>query len=144
MAHVHERERELRQEVAEKVGSRLSEVEVLAVELRGQDELCVYLDRPTGVDHDLCEQVTGILREYLERYSLEVSSPGFERPLRTREHFRKAVGRRVAVRTPARRTKLRGVVVDAGETEVTLAVGDGARVAVPYTEIVRGNLIDEG
>ncbi|MBD0289634.1 MAG: ribosome maturation factor RimP [Thermoleophilia bacterium] len=143
MAHVHERERELQREVAGKVGSRLPDVEVLAVELRGEEELCVFLDRPTGVDHALCEQVTGILREYLERYALEVSSPGLARPLRTQEHFRKAVGRRVAVRTPARRTKLRGEVVEAGETEVTLSVG-GGRVAVPYDEIVRGNLIDEG
>ena len=140
---VYEGERQLQREVAEKVESALPEVEVLAVELRGPDRLAVYLDRPGGVDLALCERATGVLREYLNQYSLEVSSPGLERPLRTREHFVQALGRRVAIRTPERK-RVRGEVVTAGEEEVTLAVADGGRVDVPYDEIVRGNLIDEG
>ena len=142
--NVYEKERQLHGEIAEKVASRLPGVEVLAVELRGPDQLAVYLDRPGGVDHALCEEVTRVLRGYLDRYSLEVSSPGLERPLRTHAHFSSAVGRRVAVRTEhpfAGRRRFRGRVVRAGERAVTLAAGD--EVEVPYQEIVRGNLIGE-
>jgi ribosome maturation factor RimP len=143
---VYEKERQLHREVAETVESRLQDVEVLAVELGGPERLTVYVDHPTGVDHALCERVTGVLRDYLERYSLEVSSPGLARPLRTPKHFAGAVGRQVSVRTAfevAGRKRFRGEVLAASEREVTLAAGD-ERVAVPYEAIARGNLIDEG
>jgi ribosome maturation factor RimP len=144
---VHTKERELQREVGERVARALPDVEVLAVELRGLEQLCVYVDRPTGVDHALCEQVTRVLREYLDRYGLEVSSPGIERPLRTRAHFERALGRRVSLRTArevAGRKRFKGEVVTTGEAEVTLAVGNGNRVDVRYDDIVRGNLMDEG
>jgi ribosome maturation factor RimP len=147
MTHVHERERELHREVAARVEGAFPAVEVLAVELRGPEQLCVYVDRPEGVDHDLCVEVTGVLRDYLERYGLEVSSPGPERPLRTREHFARATGRKVALRTAHEvggRKRFRGEVLGAGEDTVTLAGASGERLEVPYDEIVRGNLIDEG
>jgi ribosome maturation factor RimP len=146
MAQVHEKERELQREVAETVQVRLPGVEVLAVEMSGPDRMTVFIDHPQGVDHALCERVTGVLGGYLDRYTLDVSSPGFERPLRTRAHFADAVGRRVAVRTAvevAGRKRFRGEVVDASEREATIAVGQ-ERVGVPYDVIVRGNLIEEG
>ena len=146
MAQVHEQEKELQREVAETVQERLPEVEVLAVEMTGPERMTVYIDHPEGVDHALCERVTGVLRGYLDRFTLNVSSPGLERPLRTREHFADAVGRRVSVRTAVDvggRKRFRGEVVDASEREATIAVGD-YEVAVPYDVIVRGNLIEEG
>ena len=146
MNQVYAKEKELHREVAERVQSRLPDVEVLAVELRGPDDLCVFLDRRGAkVDHALCEQATDVLRDYLARYSLEVSSPGIERPLRTREHFSAAVGRRVALRTGddiGGRKRFRGEVLQAGDEAVTLDVGQ--QIDVPYEAIVRGNLIDEG
>jgi ribosome maturation factor RimP len=144
---VYEQERELHREVAGTVRASVPDVDVLAVELRGPELLCVYLDRPTGVDHALCEEVTRVLRGYLDRYSLEVSSPGIERPVRTREHFAGVVGRRVALRTARDldgRRRFRGEVVSPGDEAVTLEVSGGRRVDVPYDLIVRGNLIDEG
>ena len=146
MTQIYEKERELHREVAEAVKERLPDVDVLAVELAGRDRLAVYIDHPDGVDHALCERVTGALRGYLDRYSLEVSSPGLERPVRRRAHFEGALGRRVSVRTEseiAGRKRFRGQVVAAGEGQVTLETGEG-RVDVPYAEIVRGNLIEEG
>ena len=145
MTQVHERERELHREVAETVHDRLPDVDVLAVELSGPERLCVYIDHPNGVDHALCENVTNALRSYLDRYSLEVSSPGFDRPVRTREHFADAVGRSVSVRTDVEvsgRKRFRGEVVEAGEDEATIEVGN-ERFGVPYDAIVRGNLIEE-
>jgi ribosome maturation factor RimP len=145
MTQVHEKERQLHREVAETVEGRIPEVEVLAVELGGPEHITVYVDHPAGVDHALCERVTTELRPFLERYRVDVSSPGFERPLRTRAHFAGAVGRRVAVRTDvevAGRKRFRGEVVSAGEEDVTLAAGD-EQVDIPYEAIVRGNLMEE-
>ena len=145
LTQVHEKERQLHRELADTVQGRLPDVDVLAVELMGPERLCVYIDHPNGVDHALCESVTDALRSYLDRYSLEVSSPGFQRPLRTRDHFAGAVGRTVSVRTDVEvsgRKRFRGPVVEAGEDEATIEVGN-ERFGVPYDAIVRGNLIEE-
>ena len=143
---VYERERQIQREVAATVEERLPDVEVLAAELSGPERLTVYIDHPGGVDHALCEQVTDVLRSYLNHYTLDVSSQGLERPLRTPADFGGVLGRRAAVRTSteiAGRKRFRGEVVAADEREVTLATG-GGRVAIPYEAIARGNLIDEG
>ena len=137
----HQRERELQREIARTVESTLPGVEVLALELTGKERFCVYVDHPQGVDHALCERVTGVLRPYLEQYTVEVSSPGFDRPLRTRAHFERAVGRKVRVKTETR--KARGEVVSAGERSVQIGAGPET-TDIPYEEIVRANLIDEG
>jgi ribosome maturation factor RimP len=115
---------------------------VLAVELLTPSRFCVYVDHPEGVDHALCERVTAVLRDYLREYGIEVSSPGLDRPLRRQEHFEAARGRRIRVRTIDR--KLRGAVLSASEQSVTVAASDGAETEIPYAEIVRANLIDEG
>jgi ribosome maturation factor RimP len=147
MADVHEKEKQLTREIAQTVERGLRGVEVLAVELSGRDRFTVFVDHPQGVDHALCERVTGLLRGYLERYTVDVSSPGLDRPLRKPAHFRNAVGRKVAVRTEtdiAGRKRFRGTVVEAGASALALAVEDSERVRIPYDSIVRGNLIYEG
>ena len=75
------------------------EVELIALERPAAETLRLYIDHPDGVDLALCERVTNELRDLLERYSLEVSSPGADRPLTKPEHFRRFLGRRVRVRT---------------------------------------------
>jgi len=142
LASVHERERELERDVSRTVQSGLPGVEVLAVELSGPERFTVFVDHPQGVDHALCERVTDALRDYLRTYSVDVSSPGLERPLRRREHFRNAVGRRVQLRTEERR-RLRGEVVAAGDATVTVQTAN-ENIEIPYDQIVRGNLIYEG
>jgi len=136
-----ETERTLQREVARLVQGALPGVDVLALELSGKERFTVYVDHAQGVDHALCERVTTVLRPYLDRYSVEVSSPGFERPLRTRDHFVRAVGRPVRVKSETGR--VRGQVVSAGERAVQIA-SDGEPVDIPYEQIVRANLIDEG
>ena len=81
---------------------------MLALELNGKERFCVYVDHPKGVDHALCERVTTVLRPYLDEYTVEVSSPGFDRPLRTQAHFERAVGRKVRVKTETRPAARRG------------------------------------
>ena len=137
----HERERELQREVARQIEGALPGVEVLALEFTGKERFCVYVDHPQGVDHALCGRVTDVLGPYLDRYSVEVSSPGFERPLRTKAHFERVVGRAVKVKTQS--GKARGEVLAAGERSFRLRNGADA-TDIPYDEIVRANLIYEG
>jgi ribosome maturation factor RimP len=140
MAATHEKEKQLTREIAPKVEGALPGTEVLAVELAGPERFTVFVDHAQGVDHALCERVTQILREYLREYSVDVSSPGLQRPLRREAHFRNAVGRRVALRTDDRKN-IRGEVLAAGERTVTLNTEAGS-LDIPYESIVRGNLIE--
>src|SRR5919202_69422 len=117
----HQKEKELQREIARTVEGALPGVEVLALELTGKERFCVYVDHPQGVDHALCERVTHVLRGYNDRYSIEVSSPGFERPLRTRAHFERALGRKVKIKTVDGRA--RGEVLGAGERTVQVQGG---------------------
>jgi ribosome maturation factor RimP len=85
-------------------------------------------------------------RDLLVEYSLEVSSPGPQRPLTKPDHFRRFLGRRARVRTrqPLDGHKsFTGELVGASDEEVTVAA-DGALVSIPYTEINRSNLVEEG
>src|SRR6478609_4999516 len=127
-----EKEKQLQREVTRMVESSLPGVDVLAVELTGKERFCVFVDHPQGVDHALCERVTGVLRPYLDEYSVEVSSPGFSRPLRTRAHFERAVGRKVRIKTDT--GKARGEVLNAGEKSVQISGGDDPR-EIPYDAI---------
>jgi len=137
MATTHEKERQLQSDIAPRIQHDLPGVEVLAVELMSPDHFTVYVDRAEGVDLALCEQVSNLLRDYTREYSVDVSSPGTERPLRTPEHFTHAIGRRVKLRTTEAK-KLKGEVVAAGSTHVTIDESE-----IPYEHIVRANLIDE-
>jgi ribosome maturation factor RimP len=139
---VHDKEKTLYRQVAQRVESGLPGVEVLALELTGKERFRVYVDHPQGVDHALCAQVTNVLRPFLVDYSVEVSSPGPDRPLRTRAHFERAVGHKVQLKTADRR--LRGEVVSAGERAVSVRTAAGEPLEIAYDELVRANLIEEG
>lgn len=143
---VYEKERSLTREVTQKVEAGIPGVEVLALELSGPERMTVYVDHPAGVDHALCERVTRVLAGYLDRYSLEISSPGLDRPLRKPAHFERALGRRVSLRTERPiegRSRFRGELVGAGSRSLELRSGE-TTIEIPYEAIVRGNLIDEG
>jgi len=96
----------------------------------------------------VCEQVTAQLGEYRERYSLEVSSPGQDRPLTKPQHYTEFLGRhaRVRLRGDGARAQrgvhkqLTGELVGASERDVTIAAQDGV-VTIPYEQIVRSNLV---
>jgi ribosome maturation factor RimP len=143
----------LQSDIERRLAQSEPDVEVLLAEVLGGRLLRVYIDHPDGVTLALCERVTALLSEERERYSLEVSSPGSERPLTKPAHFRRFVGRRARVRTrhprpvaptagsrPVR--SFTGELVGASEEEITLAA-DGGVIAIPYAEIRRSNLIDE-
>ena len=121
------------------------EVEVIAIESQGPEALRVYIDHPQGVDLALCERVTKHLRELLSRYSLEVSSPGLDRPLTKPEHFRRFLGRRVRVRTQEAiegRRNFTGTLAGADERLVRVE-DSGQAVEIPLSGIHRSNLVPE-
>ena len=136
MADVRQREKQLEHEIVTRVEGTLDGVEVLAVELQGPDRFTVYVDCATGVDHALCVRVTDVLRDYLREYTVDVSSPGAQRPLRKPQHFASAVGHRIKLRTRERRLSGELVAADASSVKVD-------ETEIPYDDIVRANLIDE-
>jgi ribosome maturation factor RimP len=121
------------------------EVEVLLAEVVGRDLVRLFIDHPQGVTLDLCERVTKLLPEVREKYALEVSSPGIERPLSKPEHFRRFVGRRARVRTRGDhdgRRSFTGELLNATEDEVTVAADTGV-VSIAYADIHRSNLVGD-
>lgn len=122
------------------------DVEVLLVEVVGGATARVFVDHPDGVSLALCERVTHALGPVRERYALEVSSPGTERPLTKPAHFRRFLGRRARVRTRdvghEGRTSFTGELVGATDSAVTLAA-DGGVVSIAYGDIQRSNLVGE-
>jgi len=133
----------LRDEIEERILQFDADVELVALERPGAGTLRLFIDRPGGVDLALCEAVTGELRYLNERYSLEVSSPGVERPLTKPEHFRRFLGRKVRVRTREAiegQRNFKGTLADADDETVTVA-GDGALVRIPFDGVERSNLI---
>jgi ribosome maturation factor RimP len=138
-------------ELQETISSRLAEldpaIELIAVESSGPDSLRVFIDHPGGVDLALCERATAQLRDLLLSYSLEVSSPGSDRPLSKPEHFRRYLGRRVRVRTRQAlegRRNFTGTIEGADEEAVEVALSDsGAQVTIPHERIHRSNLVPD-
>jgi len=129
-------------EIEERLAQAEPEVEVLLAEVvsaPAQPTLRVFIDHPEGVTLGLCERVSAYLAELRERYALEVSSPGAQRPLSKPSHFRRYLGRRVRVRGTRNFT---GELVSASDSEVTLAAAEGV-VSILYSEIRRSNLVEE-
>jgi ribosome maturation factor RimP len=120
------------------------DVDVLLVEQVSAGKVRLFVDHPNGVDLALCERITAHLRELLVDYSLEVSSPGPERPLTKPQHFRRFVGRRARVRTREDhdgRHTFTGELVGASDSEITVAADTGV-VSIPYSDINRSNLLE--
>jgi ribosome maturation factor RimP len=118
------------------------EVEVLLAEVSGST-LRLFIDHPDGVTLALCERVSGRLNDYRDRYSLEVSSPGLDRPLSKPQHYSRFLGRHARVRLRDARDghgSVTGELVGASDQEVTIAA-DGGVVTIPYDQIARSNLI---
>jgi ribosome maturation factor RimP len=138
------------------IESRLADVEpdveVLLAEVVSGATLRLFIDHPDGVTLGLCERVSGQLGDYRDLYSLEVSSPGADRPLTKPDHFRRFLSRNVRVRlretsrphvaggTAKGRQSVTGELVSASEMEITIVAADGV-ISIPYDHILRCNLV---
>ena len=135
----------IQERIEAKLASAEPEVEVLLAEVLGGTTVRLFIDHPEGVSVGLCERVTHLLPEIREKYALEVSSPGSERPLSKPEHFRRFVGRRARVRTRGDhdgRRSFTGELLGATEDAVTVAADTGV-VSIPYAEIHRSHLVKD-
>lgn len=144
-----ERLRELLEAGIERLGFELVDVEYV----QGRRAvLRIYVDAPGGITLDDCEQVSHCVAGVLDvedpisgSYTLEVSSPGLDRPLVRPEHFRRFLGRRVRVRLHEfrdGRRKLVGKLVQAEHDSLVLDV-DAQEIALDYAEIKSANLVPE-
>jgi ribosome maturation factor RimP len=136
---------DLQRHIEERLAQLDPQIELIALETPSTDGLRLYIDHPQGVDLGLCERVTNQLRELLFDHSLEVSSPGSERPLTKPEHFRRFRGRRVRVRTREAlegRRSFTGTIADADASGVSVDLGNRA-VTIPHERIRRSNLVPE-
>jgi len=119
------------------------EVEVLLAEIVSGSTLRLFIDHPDGVTLGLCERVSGHLNDYREHYTLEVSSPGQNRPLTKPQHFTRFLGRHARVRLREARDghkSVTGELVGASDRDVTIAAGEGI-LTIPYDQIARSNLV---
>jgi len=133
----------LQTEIEARLAGVEPEVEVLLAEVVSGSTLRLFIDHPGGVTLALCERVTGHLTDYRERFSLEVSSPGQDRPLTKPQHYTRFLGRRARVRlrdASEGHKQLTGELVGASDRDVTIAASDGI-VTIPYEQIVRSNLV---
>jgi len=132
----------LQTEIEARLAGVEPEVEVLLAEVTGST-LRLFIDHPDGVSLAVCERVSGHLSDYRERYSLEVSSPGHDRPLTKPQHYSRFLGRRARLRlrdAAEGHKQLTGELVGASESDITIAAGDGI-LTIPYEQIVRSNLV---
>ena|SRR5689334_18045475 len=146
-ANLRERLTALIEPLAGSLGYELVELEFAAG--RSHGVLRIFIDRPEGIRVEDCERMSREVSALLDvedpiptAYTLEVSSPGFDRVLRTKPHFERFVGERVHVELKVPRegrrryTGLLRQVADAGiEIEV-----DRQMVNVPFAEIGKARL----
>ena len=119
---------------------------------RRQKTLRLYIDHPGGVTHELCSRVSGAVGRVLDEkdafeaaYTLEVSSPGLERPLRKRSHFEAQVGKKVYVKTrvAVEGSKVwQGLLLEVGTDEIVVQEA-GREVRIPLDGIAGAHLIYE-
>ncbi len=128
------------------LGLDLVDVETTAGVIR------VTIDRDGGIDLDALAAANKAVSAELDqldpmpgRYTLEVSSPGVERRLRTPDHFARAVGETVTVRTQPGATdvrRLQGVLAAADGDGLVLETGDGP-VRIAYEQVERARTVFE-
>jgi ribosome maturation factor RimP len=132
-------------DVPSTIASAHPDVTVWDVELiAGEGLVRVLVDHPEGVSIGLCEEISKLLVDVRERYALEVSSPGLERPLVRTEHFVRSIGETVQVkltRPVAGRKELRGRLLEADDASLRLVLEEGDEVEVPRASVRKSNIV---
>jgi ribosome maturation factor RimP len=136
----------LHTEIEERLATAEPDVEVLLAEVvsgPAHPTLRLFIDHPDCVTLALCERVSGLLGDYRDRYALEVSSPGQDRPLTKPQHYTRFLGRHARVRLREAKDghkSVTGELVGASDRDITIAAGGGI-VTIPYEQIARSNLV---
>ena len=130
-------------------GSDLELVDVEYVKESTGWILRVFLDKPGGIDLDDCQAVSAVLDKKLDQedpipgaYSLEVSSPGLERPLKKRSDYERFAGRLVQIRTYSGvhgRKRFEGIL-EGLQGDNVLLKWDGETIEIPLELVSKANL----
>ena len=136
--------------ILDEMGFELVDVEYLSN--HGKWVLRLYIDKEAGVTIDDCVSVSREIGDLIDitevvthKYTLEVSSPGLDRPLRKEKDFVGAIGKKVKVKmvTPMnKRRSFTGYLKDFENGTVYIEM-DGAPVALPWAEVDKANLVYE-
>lgn len=139
---------DLLEPVVTAMGFELVELELVGV--GGNRTLRLYIDAPGGVGLDDCEAVSHAVEEVLdvedpipERYSLEISSPGVDRPLRKPADYERFAGEKVKVKTfgPINGQKsFTGALIGLQEEQVVVETPEG-RTAIPLDQVAKAHLV---
>ncbi|MPZ75042.1 MAG: ribosome maturation factor RimP [Deltaproteobacteria bacterium] len=135
-------------QIAEGEGMEVVDVELRREGSRGGRVLRLYLDKDGGPNVDDLGRVSRQLSELLDlhdivegAYTLEVSSPGINRPLKKLEHFQRFIGKRVRVRTgdmiDGRRSFL-GILAEVSSDKIKIEV-EGKEYQIPFSMIEKSN-----
>ena len=128
--------------------------ELVDVEIHSNRNGCLrlYIDRDSGIGLDDCEIVSRQVSALLDvedpisgQYELEVSSPGFERSLRTLEHFRRFVGAVVKIKLRLARKgrqNFKGLLVGVEDQDVLIEI-DNETVRLTYLDIASAQLVSK-
>lgn len=150
-AEIKEKVMALVQAVIEEQGAQLIEVKVGG---HAQDALVVVTaDKPAGgITIEECVRLnkalahaidtTGVLSP--EGYSLEVSSPGLDRPLSSRKDFLRCAGKEIHLWLSlpvAGKKELHGILKDVGECDLTMEAAGQARLTVPLPAVIKGKMV---
>ena len=119
---------------------------------RGNGFVRLYIDAEAGITVEDCERVSRAVSELLDvadpvpgQYTLEVSSPGLDRPLRTPAHFARFVGEQVFVELAqplGGRRRFKGLLVTAGPEAIEVEM-EGQRHVLPVAGIRKAHLAPE-
>jgi len=136
-------------------GARALGFEVLEVEITGgsgQSIVRVYIDGPDGITVDDCAAASHQFSAILDvedpipgQYTLEVSSPGMDRPLSKTEHFQSVIGQDIRVKTDVAvegRRRFRGTLQDVGPEHLEMLI-DGETYRIPRSRVARARLVPE-
>jgi len=145
-----EKERELVALIEPLVEAKGYELVKLSYAARRHGLLQLIIDHEKGITVDDCELISRTVSDLLDTedpiehaYSLEVSSPGLERPLTKAEHFKRFQGEKVKVRTSeavSDSEKFAVTLVDASDKHVTVQAENGTKTDIPYNLIKKAHL----
>lgn len=129
---IEKKTEELLKNAVTSLGYELYDVEYIK---EGKEyHLCIYIDKPNGIDINDCEKVNDVINPILdeadyikEQYFLEVSSAGLEKKLRKKEHFEKQIGNKIEVNLYSKidnKKNLQGILKEYNDEFLLLQVND--------------------
>ena len=131
-------------------------LELVEVEYRPENRgwvLRIYIEREDGVTLEDCQRVSDEVGDLLDvedvidhHYRLEVSSPGFDRPLVNEKDFMRFVGQRAQITTDepiSNQRNFQGRILRVLDHKIQIEGYEGNRIEIPYGSVVKARIVPE-